>query len=176
MMNLKKKMNKEVIQFAILFIILLLVQILICNHIAIFNVAVPIIFIYFIIRLPVSVGKGVLFTFAFAMGLIVDIFADTPGVNALACTLLAAAKYPVYYAYVPKDDKTRYLIPAISSLGVGIYCKYLVTMIGIYCLLVFSIEYFNFADIKEIIILAGSSCALTFIMLLAIDSLIIRKS
>lgn len=155
---------------------MLLAQVLICNHIAIFNVAVPIIFIYFIIRLPISLGKGILFTLAFIMGLSVDIFADTIGVNALACTVLAAMKHPIYYAYVPKDDKTKFLTPSISSLGVGIYCKYLVTMVGVYCVMAFTIEYFNFANVKEIVILAASSCLLTFIMLLAIDSLIIRKS
>lgn len=169
-------MNKEIIKFSFLFIVILLAQVLICNHIAIFNVAVPIIFIYFIIRLPVSLGKGILFTLAFTMGLCVDIFADTLGVNALACTLLAAMKRPVFYAYIPKDDKTKYLTPSLSSLGVGIYCKYLITMVGLYCLMAFTIEYFNFAEVKEIVILAASSCLLTFVMLLAIDSLIIKKS
>lgn len=169
-------MSKEVVKFAILFLMMVLAQVLICNHIAIFNVAIPIIFIYFIIRLPISMGKGLLFTLAFIIGLAVDIFSDTPGVNALACTLLAALKRPVYYAYVPRDDKTSYLTPSISSLGVGVYCKFLVTMVGIYCLLAFSIEYFNFADIKEIVILSASSCLLSFITLLAIDCLIISKS
>ena len=169
-------MNKEILKLAVLFIVMLLAQVLICNHIAIFNLAVPIIFIYFIIRLPMSIGKGLLFTLAFLMGLGVDIFADTAGVNALACTLLAGIRQPVYYAYVARDDKTKGLTPSIISLGVGTYCKYLVTLVGIYCLMVFTIEYFNFAEVKDIVIMAASSCALTFIMLLAIDSLIIRKS
>ena len=169
-------MNKDVLKFALLFILLLLLQVLICNHIAIFNVAVPIIFIYFIIRLPISIGQGWLFTFSFLLGLCVDISADTPGVNALSCTLLAALKRPIYYAYVPRDDKTQDLIPSISSLGVGTYCKFLLTLVAIYCLLVFSIEYFNFADVKEVVILSASSCLLTFITLLAIDCLIITKS
>lgn len=169
-------MNKDVIVFTLLFIIMLVVQVLICNHIAIFNVAVPIIFIYFIIRLPISLGKGGLFTLSFLLGLCVDIFSDTPGINALACTLLSGLKRPVFYAYIAKDDKTKILTPSISSMGVAVYCKYLVTMVGIYCLLAFSIEYFNFADVKEIVILAASSSALTFICLLAIDCLMISKS
>ena len=97
-------MNKEIIKFSILFIVLLLVQVMICNHIAIFNVAVPLIFIYFIIRLPIDIGKGVLFTLAFIMGLCVDVFSDTPGLNSLACTMLAAFKDPIYYAYIPKRN------------------------------------------------------------------------
>lgn len=73
-------MSKEVVKFAILFLMMVLAQVLICNHIAIFNVAIPIIFIYFIIRLPISMGKGLLFTLAFIIGLAVDILSDTPGV------------------------------------------------------------------------------------------------
>ncbi len=169
-------MNKDIIIFSILFIVMVMVQVLICNHIALFNVAVPIIFIYFIIRLPIALGNGALFTMAFLLGLCVDIFSDTPGVNSLACTILAALKRPVYYAYIPKDDKTKELTPTISSMGVSVYCKYLVSMVGIYCLLAFTIEYFNFADVKEIVILSASSCALTFVSLLAIDCLIISKS
>ena len=169
-------MNKDVVKFAVLFVGMLLLQVLICNHIAIFNVAVPIIFIYFIIRLPISMGQGWLFTLSFVLGLVVDICADTPGVNALSCTLLAALKKPVFYAYVPKHDKTKDLTPSITSLGIATYCKFLVTLIGIYCVLVFSIEYFNFADVKEVVILSASSCLLTFITLLAIDCLIITKS
>lgn len=169
-------MNKDILNFLLLFILALAAQVLICNHIALFNVAVPIVFIYFIIRLPVNMGKGWLFTLSFIIGLCVDICSDTLGVNALACTLLAALKRPVYFAYVPKDDKTINLVPSITSLGIATYCKFLITMIGIYCFLAFSIEYFNFADIKDIVVLSLSSCLLTFLIVLAADCLIISKS
>lgn len=167
-------MTKDIFRFFLLFAVLIICQVLICNHIALFNVAVPIIFIYFILHLPINLGKGWLFTLAFFTGLIVDICADTPGVNALASTLLAGAKRPIYYAYVTNDDRTKNLIPSISTLGVATFCKFLVTMVGIYCLLVFSIEYFNFANVKDIVLLSSASCVFTFILLLAIDCLIIK--
>ncbi|MEZ3551817.1 MAG: rod shape-determining protein MreD [Muribaculaceae bacterium] len=168
-------MHREVIRLSALFILMLLVQVLICNHIALFNVAVPIVFIYFIIRLPMNIGNGLLFTLSFLMGLCVDICSDTPGVNALACTLLSALRKPVFFAYVPRDDKTKNIIPSMSTLGVATYCKYLISMVGIYCLLAFTIEYFNFADVKDIVILSACSCLLTFLILLAIDCLIINR-
>ncbi len=45
----------------------------------------------------------------------------------------------------------------------------------VYCLLAFTIEYFNFADVKEIVIMSAASAILTFLILLGIDSLISRK-
>ena len=169
-------MTKDILKYALLFIGLVFFQVLLFNHITIFNVAFPIIFIYFIIRLPISLNKSYLFTFSFLLGLIIDIFSDTLGVNALACTLLSGIKRPAFYAYVAKDDKTKNITPSIRSIGFMDYSKFLLTMVGIYCLLAFTIEYFNFADVKELMVLTVSSCLLTFLTLLALDCLIIPKS
>lgn len=168
-------MNKDIVFFAILFVTIMLLQILVCNHIALFNVAIPIVFIYFIIRLPISLNTSFLLTLSFLAGFIIDIFSDTLGVNSLACTFLAVLKKPVFFAYVDKDDRTKDLLPSVATLGIGTYSKYLFSMIIIYCLLVFSIEYFNFANVKDIVILSASSCTLTFIVLLATDCLILSK-
>ena len=112
---------KDVIQYSVLFFVLVLAQVLICNHLALFNVAIPIVFIYFIIRLPVDMKLSLLFTLAFLIGLSVDIFSDTAGVNSMACTLIAALKRPAFYAYVPRDDKTKSMIPSATSMGLGVF-------------------------------------------------------
>ena len=41
----------------------------------------------------------------------------------------------------------------------------------IYCLMVFSIEFFNFADIKDVLLMSAGSSAFSFLILLSIDSL-----
>ncbi|MCH5225494.1 MAG: rod shape-determining protein MreD [Muribaculaceae bacterium] len=165
-------MSASILRYGLLFLVCVLLQVLIFNNIVLFHVAVPIVFIYFIIHLPINLKLSYVFTFSFLLGLIVDVFSDTPGVNALACTLTSALRIPIYYAYVAKDDVTSRQIPTISTLGIIEYSKYLLTFIVVYCLLAFSIEYFSFADVKEIAIMTGSSAVLTFILLLAFDSLI----
>lgn len=169
-------MNKDLIFYILLFIVMVLVQVLICNHILLFGVAAPLVFVYFIIRLPMGLSTNWLLTLSFILGLTVDIFSDTPGVDSLACTLLAIARRPVFYAYVPRDDRTKDIAPSLSTLGPGTYAKYLVTMVSIFCLLAFSIEYFNFANVREIVVMAGSSALLTFVLLLGIDSLVVTKA
>ena len=165
-------MTKSFIQYILLFVLCVIAQALIFNKIVLFHVAMPIVFIYFIIRLPINMKLPYVFTLAFLLGLAVDIFSDTPGVNALACTLTAALREPVYYAYMAKDDITSRLCPAVATMGFMEYSKYLLSFIVIYCILAFSIEYFSFADVKAIAILAGSSTVLTFIILLALDCVI----
>lgn len=168
-------MNRTVLRFTILFIVLVLAQVLICNHIVLFGVGVPLIFVYFIIALPTGMSKNLLFTLSFLIGVIVDIFSDTPGVNALACTILAVVKNPVLYAYVDRDDKTRHILPSITTIGWGAYSKYLLSMTAIYCVLAFAIEYFSMIDLREVLVMAGASTALTFFLLMAFDCLYVTR-
>ncbi len=168
-------MGKNILQNILILACLIVVQVLICNHIMLFNVAMIFVFIYVVISLPMNLNTGWLLTWAFLGGLIVDIFSDTPGVNSLACTLLAIIKKPAFYAYIPKDDRTKDIEPSLINLGFSVYGKYLFTMVAAYCVLVFTIEYFSFADVKEIVIMSAASAVSTFLILLGIDSLIVNK-
>lgn len=169
-------MTNQIFRYTLLFVACVLLQALVFNRISLFHVAVPIVFIYFIIRLPIDLKLSYLFIFSFLLGLCVDIFSDTPGVNALACTLISALKTPIFYAYIPKDDITSRITPGVSTMGLMEYSKYLFTFILIYCLLAFTIEYFNFGDVKGIVILSFSSTLFTFVILLSVDCLIPVRS
>lgn len=165
-------MSKNALEYIAIFIVLILAQVLIFNHILLFDVALPIVFIYVLIRLPMNLSRNWLLTIAFLSGLIVDVFSDTPGINAMACTILAMVKRPALFAYIPRDDRTKVIEPSLSSLGIGVYSKFLLTMVTIYSLLVFSIEYFSLFDVKEVVIMSAASSALSFILLLGVDSLV----
>ena len=114
-------MDKDFLINLTIAIVLVLTQVLICNHIFIFNVAMAFVFIYVIIRMPMDMKTNALLTWAFVCGLLVDMFSDTPGVNSLACTVLAMVKRPCMYAYVPRDDRTKSITPSIKELGFAIY-------------------------------------------------------
>lgn len=168
-------MSNNWLQYTVLFITLVLAQVLICNHVVLFHTAVPLIFIYFIVRLPLSMSLNWQFTLAFLLGFIIDIFSDTPGVNSLSCLILAAVRKPVFYAYVQRDDKVKDIVPTIGRLGPWTYIKYLFSLTLIYCLCCFGIEYFSFADVKQIAVDASSSALFTFTLLLGVDSLMTSK-
>lgn len=168
-------MNTHTLTNIALLLVLVIAQVLIFNHIMLFNVAMAFVFIYFIVSMPMKVKTEWLLTVAFLSGLLVDIFSDTPGVNAMACTVLAMVKKPVLFAYITRDDHTKNVTPSLYSLGFSVYAKYLLTMSAIYSLLVFTVEYFNFAAVKEIVIMSAASALFTFLSLLAIDSLIVTR-
>lgn len=168
-------MNKSVFSYIFMFVILVLIQVLLMNHIVLFDSAVCFIFIYFLIKLPISVSPNLMLTLGFLIGLAVDILSDTPGLNALCCTVLASLKRPVFFAYEQHDDQKRNVSPSIGTMGFFNFCKYIFSMAAIYCLLAFFVEFINFSDVVGILIKAGASTLFTFLVMLAIDSLMYKN-
>lgn len=164
-------MSKTAVNLALLFVVLLLAQVVVFNHIVLFNVAVPIVFIYFILRLPVTLNVNWVMTLSFIMGLSVDIFSDTQGMNALACTILAVLRQPVLRLYFPRESDLTNPEPSIRSLGMGIYIKYLFTSVLLYCILIFLIEAFTFFNPLQLVLRILCSTLLSFLLILSINSL-----
>ncbi|MCI9172624.1 rod shape-determining protein MreD [uncultured Duncaniella sp.] len=169
-------MSKTTLQFLLLGLILVLAQVIVFNHICLFNVAVPMVFIYLIFRLPITLSLNWTLTVSFFLGLIVDIFSDTYGMNAVACTVVAMLKHPVLRLYVPREEDLTRPEPSMLSLGVAVYMKYLLTMTVIYCTLIFIIEAFTFFNPLQLVLRIVFSTILSMIIMLGIDSLMTSRS
>lgn len=159
-------------KYVMIFIVMILVQVLVCNNILLFGVAVPFIFIFFIVTLPLNLNPNLLMTLAFALGLIIDLFSDSMGLNSLACLLLSVVKKPIFYAYMPKEDKFIEIIPSICSMGWFNYIKFILSLTSIFCILVFGIELFSFASFGRIVLMAASSTVFTVLLLMASDAIV----
>lgn len=158
-------------RYAILFVLLVFVQVLVCNNIILFGLAVPLVFIYFILRLPSQLNVKWVLTLSFLLGFAVDIFSDTPGVNALSCTVLAYLRLPLLRLYSGSDELLARIIPSIASLGIAVYAKYMVTFTLLYCTLCFSLEYFTFTYLGRMTLKILASTAFTSLLLLGLDAL-----
>ena len=170
-----KIMNKNFIIYAIMFVVLVLVQALLLNHIVLFNCSICFIFIYFLIKLPLGISNNALLSLAFCLGLSVDILSDTAGLNALCCTILAILKNPIFYAYEQHDDHNRNIIPGLNPMGWLNFCKFLISMSAIYSFMAVTVEYAAFVDFLTILIKTGASTAFTFALILATDTIFDKK-
>lgn len=101
----------------------------------------------------------------------VDIFSNTQGMNALACTVLAAIRLPMLRLYFPREEDMSNPEPSLRTLGPAVYMKYLLTAVALYCAMFFLIEAFTFYNWGLMLLRIGASTLLTFIILLAFDSL-----
>ena len=80
-------MNRRVLQI-LRFILLLTIQILICNHIHLFRFINPYIYILTLLLLPLSIPKSWQYLIGFGTGFIIDSFTMTYGVHASASLTL----------------------------------------------------------------------------------------
>ena len=97
-------MNESSIKQTLWFLALVLVQVLVFNHIHVAGYATPFIYIYFLLMLNLDTKRNTLLLAGFLLGLVIDMFANTPGMNAAATTLLAFLRPWLLSLFVPRDN------------------------------------------------------------------------
>lgn len=167
-------MTKTIINFSLLFIVLVMAQALIFNHLVLFGCAIPMIFVLLIVRLPMSLPVGWCLTVCFALGLCVDCFSDTPGLNALACTIAAFSRRNVFHLLAPREDDIMSVTPSGRTMGTPAYSKYLFAMTLLYCTSVYIIEAFGFFHPLVLLTRALASTVYTFLILFALSAITLR--
>ncbi len=70
------------------FLLLLLVQISICQHISLFGYMTPALFLLALFLLPLELPLSLQYLIGFVTGFVVDAFAHTLGVSTFACTVM----------------------------------------------------------------------------------------
>ena len=157
----------------LLFVILILLQVLLLNRIAVFGLAVPILYIYFLIKLPYGRNRFYVIVSGFLLGIVIDIFLNTPGMNAAATTITATLRSMVLNLFYPKNEYED-LVPGIHT-STAAFVKFTVMMVLLHQTLLFFIEAFTLFNLTSTLIRIGSSSILTIVLILALDSLSIRR-
>jgi rod shape-determining protein MreD len=153
-----------------MFVALLLAQVLVLNHVWLMNVATPLLYVYFAITFPRNTEKGEVLVWCFILGLLVDIFSNTPGLAAGSLTLIGMIQTYLVELFVPRDSAENLEVSA-ATLGWGKFSMLSGILILIYCFLFFILEAFNFFDWQLWLLRAVCSAALTLGLMLAIESL-----
>ena len=169
-------MPKVIINYILLFFALVIGQAILFNNLVLFNSAVALVFLYLIVELPMTIRINWLLTIAFFMGLSVDVFQDTPGLNALSCTVIAFMRRFIFHLYVPRDEEYTGHRICINSVGMSTFLKYMLTMVLIYCIMYFCLEALTYSDIHRLVERIIASSAFTFVVIFALDSLTVKRS
>jgi rod shape-determining protein MreD len=82
------------------------------------------------------------------MGLLVDIFSNTPGVAAASLTLIAAIQ-PYFFSLYVSRDAAEQMEPSLINMGLTKYSYYIVILVLLYCLLFYTLEMFSFSNLVE---------------------------
>ncbi|MBR1388049.1 MAG: rod shape-determining protein MreD [Prevotella sp.] len=166
-------MSIEIVKRLGWFVFLCLVQVLVLNHIHLFDVAIPLLYIYFPITFHRGTPKWAALLWSFVMGLAIDVFSNTPGLAAGCLTLVGLLQPYLLELFVPRDSIEELEVSA-ATLGYGKFATLSLILLLIFCLAFFALEAFNFFDWQMWLVSAGSSTLLTLVLILAIESVRLR--
>ncbi len=149
---------------------MVLLQVLILNNVHIAGYATPFLYIYLILKFESDTPRNALMLWAFFLGLTVDVFSDTPGMNAAATVLLAFLRPTFLRLFVPRDTLDS-IVPAIRTMGVSPFLKYLVVSVVVHHGVLLTIEYFSFAHLGMLLLRIVASSLLTVCCIMAVEGM-----
>lgn len=167
-------MNSSITLHISRFILLVLLQVLIFNHVNFIGYINPYVYILFIVLYPISNNRQLFIFLSFLLGLTVDIFSDSGGIHAAACVTIAYAR-PLFLKF-SFGTSYEYQTLRISNSEMGQRISYFTTIILLHHIVLFSLEVFNTYNILLIIKKSLFSGIFTLIMCLILTVLFSRSS
>jgi rod shape-determining protein MreD len=156
-----------------LFVVLILLQVLVFNQISIFGFATPFLYIYFLLKLPMGRNEFYVIIIGFLLGFIIDVFLNTPGINAAATTLVASLRRPFLRLFFTREEFENF-VPGIYS-ATGPFIRFAVIMVLIHQVALFGLESFSLFNPNILLLRLLSSVILTLILVFAMDSFVFKK-
>jgi len=127
---------------------LVFLQVFLLKNIALYDLANPYLYILFILLLPFETPNVVLFVLSFLLGLTIDMFYDTPGLHAAACTLLALVRVLFISITVQKDGFDNEPEPTLSIMGFRWFFTYALILTLFHHFFLFNLEVFRVDEIQ----------------------------
>lgn len=144
------------------FLGLAMLQVLVLNQMHIGGYATPFLYIYFILKFNTRIGRNALMLWAFALGLLIDMFSNTPGMNAASATLLAFSRTSILRLVTLRDMDEGFR-PSLRSMGVSSFLRYIFLSCSLFCSVLFLIDTFSFYDLPVLLLKILSSIISTML-------------
>lgn len=119
-------------------IFLLLFQLPLIHRITLFDRAFGFFYVGFLLLLPVGLSRSYLMLIGFLVGLLVDVFTNTPGMHALSCVFVLFIRN--FWLSVINDDWKELGNLNIVTLKWGGFLSYIFPLVFMHHLLLFVVE------------------------------------
>ncbi len=149
---------------------ILALQVLVCNNIHLYGYATPMVCALFVIRMPLNVGRIPCMMWAFALGLLTDMFSNTPGETVGSLTFTAFVAPPLLQAMVTKESLED-MVPDYRTMGVWNHIRYATILTLVQHISYYALAFFSFFNMQQILISLGSSLLLSLLFILSLESL-----
>lgn len=169
-------MTLTTIQNIIRFIFVVLFQVLILNNIHLYGFINPYFYIYFILLLPFETPGWLLLMLAFLTGLAVDIFSNTPGLNAAASVIMGFARPFVIRSVSSGNEFLPGVHPSLKSQGLKWFMYYSVVLVVIHHTALFYLDVLRFSEFFQTMFRVILSSMFTILLIFISEYLFYTKN
>jgi rod shape-determining protein MreD len=168
-------MSRVILISLVRFVLLIFLQVFLLKNIALYDLSIPYLYILFILLLPFEIPNVLLFILSFAVGLTIDMFYDTPGLHAAACTVLALVRVLFISITVQKDGFDNEPEPTLSIMGFRWFFFYVSVLTLVHHFVLFNLEVFRINEFEYTLIRWVSSSIFTVFLMIVSGLLFFRR-
>jgi rod shape-determining protein MreD len=151
-------------------LVVVLLQVLLFDHLQIAGWGLPLVYVLFLMNLPIQIPRWAEMLIGAMVGLVFDLWNSSLGVNMAACIAFSFLR-PVLLANMVQDIERVKGEVCGRTIGKIEYVKSLVVLTLIHHLLVFSLEAWSWSNWWMVLVQTLISSVLTIAILLGYDAL-----
>jgi len=152
------------------YILVMALQVLLFDQLQLWGVCHPYIYILCLLMMPITLPHSVEMIIGAVVGLVMDVFCNSLGVHMSACILVMYLRpYLLERVFNEKDRLTEQI--SIGTLGWEAMSRYVILLVLIHHLTVFSISAWSWSHIGYIVSATVVSGAITTLIILGYNAL-----
>jgi rod shape-determining protein MreD len=157
--------NQSVIKSALVVLLYLALQVLFVRNLVFYDVAFCFIYLIAILWLPGEMDSFWVILVSFLIGIVVDMFYNTAGVHAAACTLIGFLRKGILQYFFPAKAVENNLSVTLKELGYQRYFVYITAIVFIHHVALFIVEAGGFHLFLKTIVKILSSTVFTVLVI-----------
>lgn len=169
-------MTKNILLIAIRFIILLIIQVFILNNINLFGLVEPLLYVWFILLLPLRTPKWAVLLLSFLIGFSVDVFSGQVGFHTAVSVFTGFIRPLFLGALITNQQSETHDTPTSTNMGFMPFLGYVSILTIIHTFTLIMIESFRWSEILQILLRAGLSSLCTIVLIITCDLIFFKSS
>ena len=167
-------MTRETLLLTIRFVFLLLLQVLVLNNIHFLGYINPNLYLLFVFLYPLEKERGNFIFISFLLGLCVDFFSNSGGINAAATVCIAYLRLPLLKLILNKYDLDYKLFHLMSESLLKVFL-FITLLTFVHHSLFYFLDYFLFKDVGMLAYKVITASIFTIILSILVLILFDRK-
>ncbi len=152
------------------FVLLMLLQLVLLNHIHLFGYVMPLVLVYLTMNFSRGTSRIGLLLWGFACGLVYDVFSNTMGLAMTTCTLMAMLQPALLNLFTPREAPED-MVPSMKNMGVYRYSSYNFISLLLFHIAFYALDAFTLSNWQLTLLSIGGGTFMAFVIVELMQSL-----